>query len=223
MTNHQEARFKLKTTQLNKLKFTAKYRAGAILRWNKKNFEDEKLSHELSVTTRQKTKIRNAFPNNMSTYIKLNKVQISFASWLVNLGKKAIKNIPIPIARDNLPGLVSNFTSNAKKKIIIIISGKGAVRVGKGFTLFISNEDMNDIIKIIKSLEDSDVLVEGVTETVKNEKNKNKKAGFLELLFSLLAASLVQQVISLEVKGISGRGVKRAEREYMEKRIYVFF
>ena len=97
------------------------------------------------------------------------------------------------------------------------------MRVGKGFTLFISNEDMNDIIKIIKSLEDSDVLVEGVTETVKNEKNKNKMAGFLELLFSLLAASLVQQVIPLEVKGISGRGVKRAEREYMEKRIYVFF
>ena len=116
MANHQEARFKLKNTQLNKSKFAAKYRAGKILRLNNKNFEDEKLSHELSVATRQKTKIRNAFPNNMSTYIKLNKVQISFASWLGNLGKKAIKNIPIPIARDNLPGLVNNFTSNAINK-----------------------------------------------------------------------------------------------------------
>ena len=116
MANHQEARFKLKNTQLNKSKFAAKCRAGAILRLNNKNFEDEKLSHELSVTTRQKTKIRNAFPNNMSTYIKLNKVQISFASWLGNLGKKAIKNIPFPIARDNLPGLVSNFTPNAINK-----------------------------------------------------------------------------------------------------------
>ena len=37
------------------------------------------------------------------------------------------------------------------------ISGKGAVRAGKGFTLFLLNEDMNDIIKIIKSLEDSSV------------------------------------------------------------------
>ena len=35
--------------------------------------------------------------------------------------------------------------------------------------LFISNEDMNDIIKIIKTLEDSSVLIDGVTETVKHE------------------------------------------------------
>ena len=60
------------------------------------------------------------------------------------------------------------------------ISGKGAVRAVKGFTLCISNEDMNDIIKIIKSLEDSGVLIDGVTETVKHE-IKNKKADFLEL------------------------------------------
>ena len=60
------------------------------------------------------------------------------------------------------------------------ISGKAAVRAGKGFTLFISNEDMNDIIKTIKSLEDSCVLIYGVTETVKNE-IKNKKAEFLVL------------------------------------------
>ena len=60
------------------------------------------------------------------------------------------------------------------------ISGKGAARVGKGFTLFISNKDMNDIIKIIKSLEDSGVLIDGVTETVKPE-IKNKKVDSLEL------------------------------------------
>ena len=46
--------------------------------------------------------------------------------------------------------------------------GKGSVRAGKGFTLSISNEDLNDIIKVIKSLEDSDVLIDGVTETVKH-------------------------------------------------------
>ena len=44
---------------------------------------------------------------------------------------------------------------------------RGAVRAGKGFTLFNSNVDMNDIIKIIKSLEDSGVLINGVTEKVK--------------------------------------------------------
>ena len=42
------------------------------------------------------------------------------------------------------------------------ISGNGAVRAGKGFTLFISNKNMNDIVKIIKSWEDSGVLIDGV-------------------------------------------------------------
>ena len=53
-----------------------------------------------------------------------------------------------------LPGLVSNLTSNAISKFERKISGKGVVRSAKGFTLFILNEDMNDVIKIIKSLED---------------------------------------------------------------------
>ena len=124
----------------------------------------------------------------MSIDIKLSKVQIfkiiqsgvPFASWLGNLGKKALTNIVIPLSRDNLPGLVSNLTSNAINKFERKISGKGAMRAGKGFTLFFSNEDINDIIKIIKSLEDSGVLIDGVTETVKHE-SKNKKTDFLEL------------------------------------------
>ena len=37
----------------------------------------------------------------------------TFSSWLGNLGKKALTNIAVPLARDNLPGLVSNLTSNA--------------------------------------------------------------------------------------------------------------
>ena len=46
------------------------------------------------------------------------------------------------------------------------------MRAGKRFTLFISNEDMNDIIQIKKSLGDSGVLIDGVTETVKHETKK---------------------------------------------------
>ena len=46
------------------------------------------------------------------------------------------------------------------------------MRAGKRFTLFISNEDMNDIIKFIKSLEDLGVVIDGVTETVKHEIKK---------------------------------------------------
>ena len=55
------------------------------------------------------------------------------------------------------------------------------MRVGKGFTLFILNEDRNDIIKIIKPLEDSGVSIDGVPETVKHE-IKNEKADTLEQL-----------------------------------------
>ena len=224
MVNHQEMRVKLTNKQLNKLKSEAKNKTWTILRLNKKNFEDEELSHELFLTTRQTTKIRNAFANNMSTDIKLSKAQISkiiqsggsFGSWLGNLGKKALTNIAIPLARDNLPGLVSNLTSNAINKFERKISGKGAVRAGKGFTLFISNEDMNDIIKIIKSLEDSGVLIDGVTEKVKQE-IKKQEGWFLGAFLAPLAALLVKPVISSVVEGISGRGVRRAGRVYINK------
>ena len=94
----------------------------------------------------------------MSTGIKLSKGQISriiqsggsFGSWLGNLGRKALTNIAIPLARDNLFGLVSNLASNPINKFDRKISLKGSVRTGKGFILFILNEDMNDIIKTIK-------------------------------------------------------------------------
>ena len=66
---------------------------------------------------------------------------------------------------------------------------------------------MNDIIKIIKSLEDSNVFIDGITETVKREKQEGQ---FLPALLAPLAASLVQTVISSVAKYISERGVRRA-------------
>ena len=72
-----------------------------------------------------------------------------------------------------MPGLVSNLASNAINKFERKISRKG-------FTSFISKEDMNGIIKIIKSLEDWGVLIDGVKKTVKHE-IKNKKVDFLEI------------------------------------------
>ena len=63
---------------------------------------------------------------------------------------KVITDLAIPSAGDHLPELVSNLASNAVNKFEREISGKGALRAGKRFTLFISNEDMKDIIKIIK-------------------------------------------------------------------------
>ena len=126
MTNYQEARVELTNAQLSKLKYVAKNKIGTILRLNKKNSEDEELPHESLLTTRQTAKIRNVFANNVSTDIKLSRAQISkiiqsgeyFGSWLGNLGKKALANIAIPLARDNLPGVVGNLTSNSINKFV---------------------------------------------------------------------------------------------------------
>ena len=129
--------------------------------------------------------------------------------------KKALAKVAIPLARDNLPGLISNLTSSAINTFDRKISGKWVVREGKGFTLFISIKDMNDTIKIIKPLEDSIVLLDGVTETVKNE--IKKEGGFRGALLAPLAASLVQPVIFSVIKGVSGRGVRRTGTGYMVK------
>ena len=62
---------------------------------------------------------------------------------------------------------------------------------GKGLSFFVSNEDMNDI-KIIKSLKDLDLLIDGIPETLKHEIRKHE-GGFLEeAMLAPLAASLVK-------------------------------
>ena len=72
----------------------------------------------------------------------------------------------------------SNLASNAIYKFERKGSGKGGVRVRKEFTLLILNEDMYDIIKITKSLEEPKVLIGGIPETVKYE-IKKQEGGFL--------------------------------------------
>ena len=75
---------------------------------------------------------------------------------------------------------------------------------------------MNDIIKIIKSLEDLGVLIDGITETIKHE-TKKQEGRFLGALLAPQAASLVQPVISSVVKGIRERGVGRVGIGYIDK------
>ena len=81
--------------------------------------------------------------------------------------------------------------------------------------LLVSNEDVNDIFKIIKSLEDLLVLIDGVTETVKHD-IKNQGGKFRESLLDLIGSSLMQLVIFSVVKVISGRAVRKAGREYKD-------
>ena len=76
--------------------------------------------------------------------------------------------------------------------------GKGVVRAGKGVTLVILNEDMNDIIRIIKLLENLGELTDGVRETVKIDIEK-QKGGFLAMLFWTLAASMLGNMLTKKV------------------------
>ena len=68
-------------------------------------------------------------------------------------------------------------------------------------TLIISNEEMNDIIKFVQALEDSNVLLKGVTKTIKNE-TKEQKEGFLSMLLGTLGASLLGNLLT-------GKGIAR--------------
>ena len=83
---------------------------------------------------------------------------------------------------------MSDTTSNAINKFERKISVKGAARAGARFTLFISDKDMNDIIRIIKSLKDSNILIDDITETVSHEIIK-KECKFLPALLALLVVS----------------------------------
>ena len=76
MVKYNKVNVKLSYTRLKKLKTAVKYETGKTLRINLKMFNGNNLPHELLLTTRQKTKLRNAF-NNMSTDLKLSKAQIS--------------------------------------------------------------------------------------------------------------------------------------------------
>ena len=73
-------------------------------------------------------------------------------------------------------------------------------------------------MKIMKSLEDSGVFIDGVTERVKHE-IKKQEGRFLGALLASLAVSLVQPVIVTVVKETSERGVRIAGRGYMNKKV----
>ena len=105
-----------------------------------------------------------------------------------------IKNVITPLAKIVLIPLgLTASASAADAGINKKISGSGH-RHSSSFashnpTLIISNKDMDNLIKIVKSLEDSGLLLKGVTESVQNEV-KEQKGGFLSMLLGTLGASL---------------------------------
>ena len=139
---------------------------------------------------------------------------------LLKTGLSLIKNAIKPLAKSVLISLgLTAVASAADARIHKKILGSGH---NNNVTLIISNDEINDVIKIIKSLKDSGLLLRGVTETVKNEV-KEQKLGFLSMLSGTLGASLlgnlltgkraIAKSVSEEIKSMSqGRGVYRAEK-----------
>ena len=204
MVEYTKVNVKLSNSQLKKLKDAVSNNTGTTLRINLKMLNGDNLPHELLLITRQKSKIRNAFNNNMSTNIKFSKAQINK---IIQSGSFLGKLLG-PLLKTELP-LIKNVIKPLAKSVLIplgLTAAASAADAGihkkilgpSNTTLIISNEKINDIIKIVQALEDSNVLLKGVTETVKNE-TEEQKGGFLSMLLGTLRTSL-----------LTGKGVVRA-------------
>ena len=77
-------------------------------------------------------------------------------------------------------------------------------------TLIISNKEMNNIIKIVQALEDSNILLKGVTKTIKNE-TKERKGEFLSMLLGTLGASLLGNMLAGKVIVRAGSGNEKGK------------
>ena len=109
MVEYNKVNVKLSDTQLKKLKTAVKNKTGTTLRISLKIFNGYNLPHELLLKTREKTKLRNAFNNNMSTDLKLSKAQISkiiqcggFLGSLLSKLTGPLMKIAIPLAKNVL-------------------------------------------------------------------------------------------------------------------------
>ena len=74
-------------------------------------------------------------------------------------------------------------------------------------TLIISNEEVNNIMKIVKFLEEFDLLIKGVSKTIKNE-TKEQKGGFLGMLLGTLIGILLGNLLTGTATVRAGEGVK---------------
>ena len=211
MTQYNNLNVKLSNSELNKLKSSIKNETDVVLRISSNmvsnSNDNTNFPHELLLTNRQVANICKAFAKNTSTDIKLSKTQLSkmiqSGGFLGNLlGKLAgpLMKVAMPLAKNALAPLgisaaMSAIDGSIKKKMF----GSGTT------TLIISNDEIN-ILKIVKSLEDSGLLLKGVSETIQHE-SKEQRGGFLSMLLRTSGASLLGDILS---KGLSGKGVIKA-------------
>ena len=211
MVEYTKVNVKLTNLQLSKLKKAVKNNDSTTLRIGIKIFNKDELPHELLLTTSQSTKLRNAINNNMATDLKLSKAQIKnliqsggFLGKLFSKLAGPLMKVAMPLAKNllaplSLTAAMSAIDGSVQKKIH-----------GSGVKLIIEQEDMNDIMKIIEALENSGILLKGVSKTTENE-TKKQRGGFLSTLLGNLGASLLGNLLTGR-KGIvcAGQGVVRA-------------
>ena len=165
------AQYKSLNVKLNKLKSAIKSKTAVVLRISLNmigNSDDEtNFQHRLLLTNRQVANLRKDFANYLSTDIKLSKTQLSktrtqsgeligrLLGPLLKVGLPLIKNVIKPLAKSVLIqlGLTAAAASAAMQEYIKKMLGSGTA------TLMISNEEMEDIMKIVKYLKDSGLLL----------------------------------------------------------------
>ena len=171
------------------------------------------------LTNTQVPKLRKAFSNRSSANTKLWKTQLHkiresggfigrLLGPLLKPGLLLIGNVLKPLAKSTLIPLgltaAASATNAAIHKKIF-----GSVMT----TLIISNEEMKDIMKMVKSLEEFGLLIKGVGEAIRNEA-KEQKGGFLEMLLSTLEASLLGNLLTSKETITAGEGTFRASQDF---------
>ena len=150
---------------------------------NLKMLDGNDMPHESLLITRQKTKLRNAFNHNMSTDLKLSKAPISKLTQPGGFLRSLLTKLTDPLMRVAIPlgkNVVAPLRITAAASWLMLKFKRELWFCDKKI-LIISNKEMNDIKKIIQPLEDSNILLKGVTKTIKNE-TKELKGGFLRML-----------------------------------------
>ena len=222
MAQYNTLNVKLSNSELNKWKSAIKNKAEVVL-WLSSNMIDnsnDKINfpHELLSTNRQVANLRKAFGNSLSSDIKLSKAQLSkmiqlggflgrLLGPLLKTGLQLMENVNKPLATSvliplGLTAVASAADAGIHKKIL----GSGNT------TLLMPNDEMEDILKIVKSLEGSGLLLKGVSETIQNEA-KEQKGWFLSLLSCTLGASLLSNILARKGMNRAGERIVRAGYE----------
>ena len=206
MVEYSKINRKLTNVQLNKLKKAVKSNEGATLRLGIKNFNKDETPHELILTTRQNTKLRNAINKNSAIDIKLSKAQIKKLIQSGGFLGKLLSKLAGPLIKLAMPLAKNVLASLGLTAAMSAIDGSIQKKIhGSGVKLIIEEEDMQDIIKTIKELENSDILLKGVSKTIENE-IKEQRGRFLSMLLGTLGASLLGNLLT-------GKGIMRAGDE----------